>query len=95
MPKPEHPHDADVQISASVTARELRFRERPEVTVHAEAEPGGECVSGSARTNLPDQVVAGVTYRDIRIDFRVAAKLADPTQPKEPADSAGPDEPLP
>jgi hypothetical protein len=81
VPRPEHPRDPDVEISASATARELRFRERPEVTVHAVAEPGGECASGSDRTNLPDQVAAGVTYRDIRIDFRVAAKLAGPDEP--------------
>lgn len=79
--QPEHPHDPDVEISVRGKARELRFRERPEVSVRAEAEPGGEYAWGSDRTNLPDQVEAGVTYRDIRIDFRVAAKLADPTEP--------------
>ncbi|TYB68778.1 hypothetical protein FXF51_09670 [Nonomuraea sp. PA05] len=81
MPRPEHPTDPDVEISASVTARELRFHARPEVSVHAEAGPGGECAWGSDRTNLPDQVEPDVTYRDIRIDFRVAAALADPKHP--------------
>ncbi|MEV0821529.1 hypothetical protein [Nonomuraea rubra] len=86
MPKPEHPRTPDVEISASAKAKELRFHERPEVSVDAEAEPGGECAWGSDRTNLPGQVEPNVTYRDLRIDFRVAAALTDPAL-TDPADS--------
>ncbi|MGP4097482.1 hypothetical protein [Nonomuraea sp. KM90] len=81
MARPEHPRDPDVEISASATARELRFRTPPEVTVRAEAEPAGECAWGGDRTNLPERVEAGVTYRDIRIDFRVAARLTGHEEP--------------
>jgi hypothetical protein len=77
MARPEHPQQPDVEISATAEAAELRFGERPEVRVRHWAEPAGESASGSDRTNLPDQVEANVTYRDIRIDFRVAAKLRE------------------
>ncbi|UBU10425.1 hypothetical protein [Nonomuraea gerenzanensis] len=83
MPKPEHPRTPDVEISASATARELRFHDRPRVSVHAQAEPAGECAWGSDRTNLPGQVEPHVTYRDIRIDFRVAAELTTPAPSEE------------
>ncbi|WP_186404286.1 hypothetical protein [[Actinomadura] parvosata] len=78
MPKPEHPTTPDVEITASAKARELRFHAPPQVSVHATAEPTGECAWGSDRTNLPDQVEPHVTYRDIHIDFRLAARLTDP-----------------
>ncbi|GAA1668118.1 hypothetical protein GCM10009733_077060 [Nonomuraea maheshkhaliensis] len=78
MPVPERPEVPDVEIRASVKARELRFRARPEVRTHAETEPSGEHASGSDRTNLPAQVAAGVTYHDIQLDFRIAARLTDP-----------------
>ncbi|PRX70456.1 hypothetical protein B0I32_101544 [Nonomuraea fuscirosea] len=78
MPMPERPDVPDVEIRASVKARELRFQARPEVSTHTEAEPGGEHASGSDRKNLPAQVTAGVTYHDIQLDFRLAARLTAP-----------------
>ncbi|MEU8357940.1 hypothetical protein AB0C27_18145 [Nonomuraea sp. NPDC048882] len=90
MPVPERPAVPDVEIRASVRARELRFRARPEVSTHAETEPAGEHASGSDRTNLPAQVAAGVTYHDIQLDFRIAARLTAP-----PPGSGLPPEPRP
>ncbi|PZG07088.1 hypothetical protein [Nonomuraea aridisoli] len=78
MTKPDRSETPDVEISASAKATELRFDERPDVTVHRVTQPRGESVSASDRTNLPDEVTTNVSYRDIRIDFRVAAELADP-----------------
>ena len=78
MPKPEHPTNPDVEISAKAKVKEMRHHRKPTVVVRARVEPDGECSSGSDRTNLPDEVEPGVTYRDVRIDFRVAAALADP-----------------
>ncbi|GAA3541033.1 hypothetical protein GCM10022419_021470 [Nonomuraea rosea] len=92
MAKPEHPEEPDVEIRASAKAREIRFHHRPDVTVEAVAEPTGECVSGSERTGLPDQVAEGVTYRDIQIDFRVIAKLTAPGEEPGASSSAGPGE---
>ncbi|HEX4818313.1 MAG TPA: hypothetical protein VFV66_36710 [Nonomuraea sp.] len=68
----DHP---DVEIGASARARELRHHERPDVEVHTAAEPSGRSASISDRTNLPERVEANVTYRDVRIDFRVVGTL--------------------
>jgi hypothetical protein len=63
--------EPDVEIAAIVRADELRFECKPEVLVRA-------AESVSARENLPDEVEPGVTYRDIAISWRVAARLSDP-----------------
>jgi hypothetical protein len=34
-----------------------------------------DTVSGSERHNLPDEIEPGVTYRDVRVRWRAAAKL--------------------
>jgi hypothetical protein len=63
--------EPDVEIAALVRAEELRFECKPEVVVRA-----AEAVS--ERENLPDEVEPGVTYRDIAVSWRVAARLSDP-----------------
>jgi hypothetical protein len=63
--------EPDVEIAAIVRADELRFECKPEVVVRA-----AERVS--ERENLPDEVEPGVTYRDIAVSWRVAARLSDP-----------------
>jgi hypothetical protein len=63
--------EPDVEIAAAVRADELRFECKPEVVVRA-----AERVS--ERENLPDEVEPGVTYRDIAVSWRVAARLSDP-----------------
>lgn len=82
---PDRVEDADVEIGASVKAKRLRFRERPktQVEIHgALHEPEGhgelETASGSERQNLPDEVEPGVTYRDVRVRWRAAARLREP-----------------
>jgi hypothetical protein len=63
--------EPDVEIAAIVRADELRFECKPEVVVRA-------AESVSARENLPDEVEPGVTYRDVAVAWRVAARLSDP-----------------
>jgi hypothetical protein len=63
--------EPDVEIAALVRAEELRFECKPEVVVRA-----AEVVS--ERENLPDEVEPGVTYRDIAVSWRAAARLSDP-----------------
>jgi hypothetical protein len=82
---PDRVEDADVEIGASVRAKRLRFRERPKakVELHGEVrEPEGrgepEVTSGSERQNLPAEVEPGVTYRDVRVRWRAAARLDGP-----------------
>jgi len=81
---PDRVEDADVEIGASVKAKRLRFRQKPEtqVELHGEVhEPEGqgdvETASGSERRNLPDEVEPGVTYRDVRVRWRAAARLKE------------------
>jgi hypothetical protein len=91
---PDRVEDADVEIGASVKAKRLRFRQKPKthVELHGELhEPEGhrelQTASGSERKNLPDEVEPGVTYRDLRVRWRAAARLG------EPGFSEGPEEP--
>ena len=80
----------DVEIGASVRAKRMRFKHRPNthVEVHGEAHTDErlaramddervevETASGSERENLPDEVEPGTTYRDVRVQWRAAAKI--------------------
>ncbi len=86
---PDRIEGPDVEIGASVRAKRLRFKDKPrtDVDLHGEARtPEGrtdlEATSGSERENLPDEVDPGVTYRDVRVRWRTAARLRDPGSPK-------------
>jgi hypothetical protein len=68
-------------LVASVEADELRFDEPPETEVRFFGEPGHESASGSDRTNLPEKVEPGVTYRNVRVDYRLASRLAESRAP--------------
>ena len=69
----------DIEIGAVVKAKRLRFHKKPETEIRFEGEPGVDSVSGSERENLPETVEPGVTYRDVRVRWRAAAKL-DPSK---------------
>ncbi|MDR0358187.1 MAG: hypothetical protein LBJ87_01795 [bacterium] len=75
-PRPGQPENADISFTAQVKARELRFRDAPETRVEFSGSPGHESGSGSDRRNLPQPVRPGVTYRDVQVDYRLAAKLS-------------------
>ena len=68
----------DIELTASVEADGLRFREVPETEVRFFGEPGHESESGSRRANLPEGAEPDVTYRDIQVDYRLATRLAEP-----------------
>jgi hypothetical protein len=70
--------EPDVEISASVRAKELRFECKPEVEVGAHADSPASAESVSERENLPDEVEPGVTYRHVAVRWRLAAQLEDP-----------------
>jgi hypothetical protein len=78
--KPEHP---DIEFTAGVKARELRFDEVPDTEVHPPAH--------TERENLPEKVRpehVGTTFRDVSIKVRIANELtvSEPDrrgQPKE------------
>jgi hypothetical protein len=80
--------EPDVEIGAVVRADKLRFNRSPEteVEVHGESQMDErlaeeldrvevDTTTGSERHNLPDEVEPGVTYRDVRVQWRAAAKL--------------------
>ena len=68
---------ADLSITARVTARELRFEKVPNPKVEFTGQPRRETVWESERENLPEQVQPGVTYRNIGITLRITSVFAD------------------
>jgi hypothetical protein len=68
---------ADLSITGSVTARELRFDEVPNPTVEFTGKPERRTEWSAVRENLPRPVQPGVTYRDIGIRLRIVSVFAD------------------
>lgn len=71
------PKDPDIEFTAEVRSRELRFEEVPETEVRFPGHPERESVSGTERENLPEEVEEGVTYRNSRVRLRIATRLAE------------------
>jgi hypothetical protein len=69
--------NADLSITARVTARELRFEKVPNPTVEFTGRPRRYTVWESDRENLPAQVRPGETYRNIGITLRITSVFAD------------------
>jgi hypothetical protein len=74
----EPDREPDVEMSAKVRAKELRFECKPEVRIGAYADSSASAEHVSERHNLPDEVEPGVTYRDVEVGWRLAARLEDP-----------------
>jgi hypothetical protein len=87
--------EPDVEIGAAASAKRLRFKRTPRVEVNAyayrELDPQlaremkkieGEGGSHTERENLPDEVEPGVTYRDVQVRWRAAAKIKGPKEQK-------------
>jgi hypothetical protein len=55
----------DIEAGAVVKAKKLRFKHVPETEVRWSGESKGD----SERTNLPDEVEPGVTYRDVEVKW--------------------------
>ena len=70
--------EPDVEIAASVRAKELRFECKPEVEIGISGEPAVSGGSVSERENLPDELEPGKTYRDFAVRWRLAARLEEP-----------------
>jgi hypothetical protein len=70
--------EPEVEMSFSVRAEELRFECKPEVDVVAFTDSPATVELQSARENLPDEVEPGVTYRDIAVRWRAAARINEP-----------------
>jgi len=78
--RPTTPESPDIELTADVRAKELRFDEVPETEVNPPAQ--------TERENLPEQVRPeheGVTFRDSRVRLRIANELTvgEPNQWEE------------
>jgi hypothetical protein len=69
--------EPDVEIAASARADEVRFECKPHVRFRAYADAPATAESVSERDNLPDEVEPGITYRNISVRWRLAARLDD------------------
>ncbi|HET7480090.1 MAG TPA: hypothetical protein VFJ72_11305 [Rubrobacteraceae bacterium] len=75
--RPDVSETPDIEITAGVKTRRLRFEKVPETEVRFRGYPDRESVSGTDRENLPDRVERGVTYRDARVRLRIASEIAE------------------
>lgn len=73
----ERIENPDVEISARVKGRELRFEEVPETETRFWGSSERRSVSGTERENLPEKVRSGVTYRNSTARLSIASKLMD------------------
>ncbi len=73
--KPKKPVKPDIEFGARVDAKEMRFKEVPETSVEFFGNPDHESEHGDRRTNLPEKVEKDKTYRNVRVDYRLASKL--------------------
>lgn len=67
----------DIVLRGRVTARELRFESQPQVMTQVQGCPALDTTRVSVRTNLPRPVQAGVTYRNVQVDFQLSAWVRD------------------
>lgn len=65
----------EIEFSANVKARELRFEEEPQTEVRFWGHPERNSVSLNERKNLPEKVQQGVTYRDVSVRSHIASEL--------------------
>jgi hypothetical protein len=65
----------DVLIVATVTAAELRFESEPRARLRVNGCELPASAYVTERTNLPDAVQPGVTYRDVRVGIEIRAWL--------------------
>ena len=69
--------EADLAITANVTAESLKFDAVPNVTVEFPGRPRRETAWEAERTNLPRPVQPGVTYRDVGVRLKIVSVFAD------------------
>jgi hypothetical protein len=62
------PENPDIEFTADVKARELRFDEVPDTEVHPPSQ--------TERENLPEEVQPDVTYRNASVRLRIANEIS-------------------
>lgn len=78
----------DLDFFTSVKAKELTFGRVPEKKVRYDGEPDHETEVEVERENIPEEPEAGVTYRDVKVNWSVLQRIVHPTdeEPAPPAD---------
>jgi hypothetical protein len=81
----------DLDFFTSVKAKEVTFGKVPErrrLTYYGE--PDHETDAEVERENIPEEPEAGVTYRDVKVDWSVAQRVVHPIEegPDASADDA-------
>jgi hypothetical protein len=74
----------DLDLSTSVKAKEVKFGRVPEkrkVTYYGN--PDHATRAKVERKNIPEEPEAGVTYRDVKVDWWVAQLIVHPTDAEE------------
>lgn len=89
--KPKRPGNADITVNASVRAKQLRFGELPQTRTEFSGTPGHKSASGSDRVNLPQRVEKDITYRHVRVNYRLASALLYPAETEDPRPGISPD----
>lgn len=74
------PPPPDIAIGAAARAKRVRFAAKPETSVRFAGSPQIASGTQSERENLPDEVEAGVTYRDVEVRWAAAARSVDPEE---------------
>ena len=74
-PTPDSRATGDVRIYARMTAASLRFATQPRADVQPLGCVTGDTVRVLTRTNIPEPVVAGETYRDVEIAVEIVTSL--------------------
>ena len=70
-------HEADVEISASVAADELRFDTQPEVRVSFPGTGNRDSRQVTRRQNIDTPVQPGKIYRRVFVVTRIRSRLLD------------------
>lgn len=73
----------DLDFFTSVKAKELTFGRVPEKKVRYYGEPDHETEVEVERENIPEEPEAGVTYRDIKVDWSVLQRIVHPADDEE------------
>lgn len=74
---PTSPEDADISITATVRAREMRFDVVPSPTVEFSGTPARITVWEAERENFPRPVEPGVTYQNITVRLTILSRFED------------------
>jgi hypothetical protein len=74
---PVSPEDADISITATVRAREMRFDVVPQPSVVFTGNPERVTVWHAERENFPDPVQPGVTYHNVTVRLTILSRFAD------------------